>query len=198
MSLIPIGVSVALAAAQGLLNPFLTRLRSVAGLVADVTVEEVHVDETEITQHPVEQGAAITDHAFDRPQRVTITAGWSNSSTQSGGDPNYVQEIYQTFLAIKSARIPFVIITGKRLYSNMLIERITERTNQQWENAMELVIECREVILVNTQTVTVPQNSQLSAPSANGATQNLGTVSAVPDNGTFNETAAANAGLVGP
>lgn len=195
MSLVPIGVSVALAAAQGLLNPFLTRLRSIGGITADVTVEEVHTDTTEITRHPVEQGAAITDHAYDQPQELTITAAWSNSSTQSGGDPNYVQEVYQAFLSLKSSRVLLTVITGKRLYTNMLIERITERTDRFWENAMQLVIELREVIRVTTQTVTVPQNSSLANPSSNGATQNRGTVSATPSASTFNNTAATNAGL---
>lgn len=53
-------------------------------IVAQVTVEEVHQDEAEITEHPIEQGAAITDHAFVRPSEVIVTAGWSNSPDNSG------------------------------------------------------------------------------------------------------------------
>lgn len=53
-------------------------------LIAQVTVEEVHQDEAEITEHPVEQGATIADHAFVRPAEVIITAGWSNSPNNSG------------------------------------------------------------------------------------------------------------------
>lgn len=204
MSIIPVGTSIAIAAAEGLIGAFFSRYRSIGGIIADVTIEEVHVDESEITNHPVEQGAAITDHAYDQPQRVTIIAGWSNSSLQSLGNPNYVQEVYQSFLALKSARIPFDIITGKRMYSNMLIERIIERTDKNWENAMQLTLECREVILVNTQTVSVPPNNVQSTPSSNGAPQNLGTISgaaASTGNGTggggtiFNSGAAAAAGL---
>lgn len=57
---------------------------SATTLIAQVTVEEVHQDEMEITEHPVEQGAAISDHAFVRPSEVVITAGWSNSPSNSG------------------------------------------------------------------------------------------------------------------
>lgn len=49
-----------------------------------VTLEEVHHDELEITQHPVEQGANIADHAFKRPAEVIVTYGWSNSPSDSG------------------------------------------------------------------------------------------------------------------
>jgi len=54
-------------------------------LRASVTIEEVHTDELEITDHPVESGAAISDHAFKHPAEVTIRMGWSNSSASSGG-----------------------------------------------------------------------------------------------------------------
>lgn len=52
--------------------------------VPDATIEEVHNTELEITDHPVEQGAAISDHAFKRPEELIITAGWSDSPNNSG------------------------------------------------------------------------------------------------------------------
>ncbi len=48
-------------------------------LVAQVTLEEIHRDELEITEHPVERGAAISDHAYKRPAEVIIRCGWSDS-----------------------------------------------------------------------------------------------------------------------
>ena len=53
-------------------------------IVAQATIEEHHMDELEITDHPVEQGAMITDHAFKRPAEVTLKLGWSNSPTTRG------------------------------------------------------------------------------------------------------------------
>ena len=47
--------------------------------VAQVTIEESHRDETHITEHPVEQGANIADHAFDMPASLTVRYAWSNS-----------------------------------------------------------------------------------------------------------------------
>ncbi|WP_144156559.1 phage baseplate protein [Paraburkholderia sp. BCC1885] len=54
-------------------------------IIAQATVEEMHSDETEITEHPVEQGSTISDHAFSRPSEVIVTCGWSNSP--SGNSP---------------------------------------------------------------------------------------------------------------
>lgn len=54
--------------------------RSIGSIVANVTVEEHHHDELEITDHPVERGATISDHAYKRPNEVTIVCAWSAST----------------------------------------------------------------------------------------------------------------------
>lgn len=66
--------------------------RKIGSIVANITVEERHQDDLEITDHPVEQGASITDHAFKRPSEVVVKVSWSNSlsktTTLSGGLAN--------------------------------------------------------------------------------------------------------------
>jgi Dit-like phage tail protein len=54
-------------------------------LVAQVTLEERHFDEMMITDHPVEMGAVISDHAYQLPSTVVIKCAWSNSPSQPGG-----------------------------------------------------------------------------------------------------------------
>jgi hypothetical protein len=86
-----------------------------------------------------------------------------------------VQDVYAQFLGLQASRQPFDVITGKRLYSNMLITMLHTTSDKDTENAMFLSVKMREVILVNTQTVSVPPNANMSNPASNGATQNLGT-----------------------
>lgn len=52
---------------------------------AQITLRELHHDELEITEHPVEQGAAIADHAYKRPAEVIIECAWSNSPSKGTG-----------------------------------------------------------------------------------------------------------------
>jgi hypothetical protein len=150
------------------------------GFGADAIVEEHGTDELEVTENPVEQGASITDHAFKKPARLTLRLGYSNSSAQSLGDPLYVQTVYNLFLLLQAARIPFGLITGKRIYTNLLITSLEQTTNQKWENALLLVVGLKQIILVNTQVVSVPSSSVMSAPGITGATQNLGLQSLLP------------------
>jgi|SRR5579864_9059265 len=180
MSLIPIGVTVAIAAAENLLSPFFSRVSSIGGILPDAALEEHHVDELVITEHPVEQGAAISDHAYKRPVTCTIRAGWSNSSLAAGGDPNYVQEIYQQLIVLQASKQPFDIVTMKRLYQNMLPTRIQTDTDRKTANSMIVLIECREVIIVTTQTVTVPPAANQQNPELNSSTTNTGAQSLQP------------------
>lgn len=48
-----------------------------------IVIEENHVDTLDITDHPVEQGASITDHAFKLPATVVLRLGWSNSAVEN-------------------------------------------------------------------------------------------------------------------
>jgi hypothetical protein len=160
--------------------PFPTTVVFPRGFAADVTVEERHRDRLTLTKNPVEQGASITDHAFKEPAELTVTIGFSNSSQQALGDPIYVQAVYNLMLLLQSARFPFGLITGKRIYSTLLIEDIEETTNQQWEYAMLLVITMSEIILVQTQVVSVPGNQVMQAPGITGATSPLGGQSLQP------------------
>jgi hypothetical protein len=164
--------------------------RNIGGFIADVTIEEQHVDRLRITEHPVEQGAAITDHAYKMPAQVTIRAGWSNSAPAALGDPQYIQGIYSSFLTLQASRQLFDIFTGKRSYTNMLIETLIETTDKEHENAMVLVVECKEVIIATTQTTSVGSSANMANPSSNAATQNQGTVSAVSNPSTYNASAA--------
>lgn len=77
----------------------------------------------------------------------------------------------------------------------MLIETLIETTDKEHENAMVLVIECKEVIIATTQTVSVGASSNMANPQVNGATQQIGTVSATPNPGQFNASAVPSGTL---
>lgn len=54
-------------------------------LTAHATIREMHRDDLEITEHPVELGAPVADHAFKRPAEVVIECAWSDSPPGSPG-----------------------------------------------------------------------------------------------------------------
>lgn len=140
---------------------FIQSQRNLAGIIIpDCIVEEVGRDELEITEHPVEQGASITDHAYKRPREVTLRWSWTNS----GRSDTYVKEVYNSLLGLQASLAPFSISTGKSQYTNMLISSLSQTTNNAQENSLAIVALCTEIILVSTSTVTVPPMSAQANP----------------------------------
>lgn len=155
-------------------------VRSLNGIIPDVTIEELHRDELIITEFPVETGAAITDHAYKRPAALQMRVGFSNSSAGAAG---YVQQVYQRLLALQSSRRPFAVYTGKRRYRNMLISGLDVATEKSSENALMVVVGLREIILTTTQSRSATGAND-AKPAEDRAKQGLpGTTDGVTDNG---------------
>lgn len=192
MSLVPIGLAIAQTAALNILSPIFLFQRNIGGFIADATLEESHHDTLTVTRHPVQQGAEITDHSFKNNAEVIIRAAWSDASLQALGDPNFSKVMYANFLELQASRQPFDIQTGKRSYSNMLITSLQETTTEKTENSLVLIIQCRENIFAQTQTITVPSNAVMKDPSSTQAVSNLGTKNLGPS-GNFNADATAAA-----
>jgi hypothetical protein len=146
--------------------------RSIGELFPDVVIEESHEDGLEITEHPVEQGAAVNDHAYKKPETVTIRAGVSDSN--SAGNDKAAQEYYDKLLDLQKRREPFDIVTRRRLHKNMLLESISVVTDANTENALIFTAECREVILVRTQVTSVPPRKHQANAAKTGATEDKG------------------------
>lgn len=139
--------------------------RSIGTLIPDAVVEELATDTLEITQHPVEKGAAVADHAFDRPAEVRITAVWSNASLSGAAlSESYATRQYEALLALKSSAEPFTLVTGKRRYENMLIASIFQTTDSRTEYALSAQILCRQVFITSSQIASVRGNGGVKQP----------------------------------
>ena len=176
--------------------------RQIGGIVAQVTIEEEHLDELEITQHPVEQGAAITDHSFKKPARLVVRVGWSRS-----GGPRFLGAqfgVYAQLLSLQASRQPFSVYTGRRVYGvpnpNMLISSIEVITDEKTAHALMATVRMQEVILVSTQTVDLSTATGLGTsgnqlmPQSTAQTVGLGDQVPKPTT-NFNDGAAA--GILG-
>lgn len=154
--------------------------RSIGNIVMNITVEEEGTDELEITEHPVEQGAMISDHAFKRPASLRIRAMSSNAARQASADPNYVSDVYRKLLTLQSSGQVFTIVTGKRTYSNMLMRALRQTTDQATETTLAVDMEFREIIIARTAPASLPPVQQQALPAQTAAPQNLGAKQFLP------------------
>lgn len=81
---------------------------------------------------------------------------------------------------IQRSNTIFTVITSKGEYSNMIISNTRQETNKENENGLELVVEMRQVTLINRQGDATTQNSNLpvndTATTQGQATVNIGSV----------------------
>ena len=172
----------------------LTPKSSIGGITIAASIHEVHTDTLAVTEHPVELGAPITDHAYNRPAEVSIEAGWSNSTWESikneisalisGGrmeQKDYISSVYSQLVALQQSRQPFSVTTARRGYDNMLITSLTATTDVKTSNVLVVRAICRQVILVSTKSTSLPSRDNQANPANTAEVENSGTKQVKPN-----------------
>ena len=158
-------------------------------IVPSVVISEKHSDSLEITEHPVEVGAAVSDHAYRRPSEVVMQVGFAGGGSlldlldttsyglSVGLSP---KEVYQNLLDLQNSREPFDVVTGKRIYSNMLMRAMEVTTDRTSENVLSAVLTLREVIITSTTTTQVAAKADMKLGADTSAVENTGVKTHVP------------------
>jgi hypothetical protein len=154
-----------------------------------VTIEEQHLDEMEIVDHPIEVGAPITDHTFKRPAELTLHIGWTapqisaagvgafvTTSVQNISSAEYlnaIAQIYNQLLQGQANRVLYTVNTTKRVYQDMVIKGISTITDKDNRNILMVTVNLRQLLLVTSQilAVSAPQQQQLMPQNTNPDTQ---------------------------
>lgn len=126
--------------------------------VIEVTEEERHRMSAQVTEHPVERGASITDHM--RPERDVLTLQVVISATPLFAPdedlPTRIRDAWEQLLDARNRALLAVVTTSTRTYEDMvLIEAVASKRSADgtWLRA-ELTF--AEVVLVATELVDDP------------------------------------------
>jgi hypothetical protein len=144
--------------------------RQIGTIAVQVVVSEQTTDTLTITKQPVQQGAAITDHAYLEPTTFSHSIYFSNNSFTGGTS---LSQIYTQLQNLQASAVPFDIVTPKRIYKNMLMTTLTNTVDKQTENVLAIHASYQQVIFVPILATTVPRSNQRS-PAKTQATQNTG------------------------
>jgi hypothetical protein len=178
----------------------LPTLSEIGGIQVDTTIEEFYEDSVEVTEHPVQRGAQISDHAFKRPMELVLTCGWSDANDGSGPNAgvsgsfpggsmqasDYIAGVYSQLLQMQVVLEPISATSGLRNYNNMMITSLRVQRDEKTRYALMVHAFLREVILVDTQNSSVPPQTSQAKPASTADTVNLGsqqTQSASPSGG---------------
>lgn len=154
---------------------------NVAGYFFDAFLRVDHTSKLNITSHPVETGANISDHAFLEPAELVIEIGMSDTAKSlvngqfSDGKSRSVTA-FQVLKELQAQRIPLQIHTRLNTYKNMLIETISVPDDYRTLYGLKATVTFREVLIASTKTVKLSARPQVTDST------NMGNVEPVDPN----------------
>lgn len=150
------------------------------GLVFDAVFEETHEAELEVTDNPVETGVVISDHAFMKPLKVTLSAGVTDTPLTVATDDTFASDsgrskrAYELLAELQKRAEPFDLQTGLKLYQNMICTSIRTSQDKDSDGALLFTASIREVIIVYTQVVQYPPRKKGATKRQAGAKKDKG------------------------
>lgn len=132
---------------------------TVIGPVAiSCVVSEQHTSDIEISENPIETGAKITDHAYILPKKVMLDIANDNAAGS-----------YDALKTFQESRVPFTLVTGLSVYTNMLVRSIEATRDKDFSTVLRAKVQLQEVILVETAYVPAEDGSSSSFTNPNGS-----------------------------
>lgn len=151
--------------ATSLLFRTLTKLDTIT---LDATISEAHEGEVDVTEHPVEQGADVTDHARPKPDNYMLTGLISDTPLSPGQArragvaegtvkeiPGRSQLVYEQLRTLKDTGKLITVVTGLRTYENMLVTKLSAPRDNKTGDALMFTMGLRQIRIVQNKTTQV-------------------------------------------
>jgi len=147
---------------------------NLVSLDLDVTSDEVHEWNNEVTQFPVELGSPITDHIQPQPDRLSISGIISNSAIGevalnkiNNGDDR-CQDAFDVLRKLMDDRILVTVYTRYKVYTDMALKSTNIPRDAGIGDSLKFKMEFVNVRLVSTQTIEVPDGISKKLDKKNG------------------------------
>jgi len=122
------------------------------GYYFDAFTKENHVGSVRVTEHPVQGGSNISDHAYNLPDKLTIEVLVSDSvqsivSGQFSGGGTKSISAYEMLRNLKEKRALVSVRTRLHYYTNMIIENMSVSDDYKSANSLRCTVSLRQVMM---------------------------------------------------
>lgn len=155
---------------------FKTTKARIGSIELDASVTEEHSAEVEVTDHPVETGSSISDHARPRSEVLRIEGLVTNSPlptsadvpatyTRAGQTVTSSSRFYETragqayadLKAMKDSGQLLTVVTALRSYDNMVIQTLNVPRDATSGQALRFSAVLKQIRIVSNKSVNVVQ-----------------------------------------
>lgn len=174
-----------------------TIIRSMGGLTFDAVFEETHESTLEVTDNPVETGVVVSDHAYMKPGKITLSAGVSDTPLVVGttdvfaSDSGRAKRAFELLVELQAKAEPFDVQTGLKLYKNMICTSVRTSQDKDTSGALVFTADIREVLIVYTQVVKYPPRKAGATKRQAGAKKDKGEQQGTEQTGAKKQSLAA-------
>lgn len=146
---------------------------NIAGFFFDGFLNVNHERRLTTTSNPVETGAAIVDHAYIEPARITMKVIVSDVHQSlipgqfEGGYARHTQA-WQLLKQLQENRIPMFVFTKLDTYENMLITSITANDNSDTFESLIADVELTEIPVARVKEVKITSADQTTVQTEMG------------------------------
>jgi hypothetical protein len=142
------------------------------GYFFDVFLRESHSGSVKITEHPVQGGANISDHAYNLPDTLTIEILVSDTmdsivAGQFTGEVTKSVSAYEIIRSLKERRVLCSVRTRLRYYTNMLIESMTVNDDYKSAHSLRCSVSFKQIIMAVVATEYVKLEKKQAVQTTN-------------------------------
>ncbi|MFL0167651.1 phage baseplate protein [Candidatus Clostridium helianthi] len=128
-----------------------------------------HESTLSITEHPVQTGANVADHAFMQPNILSFEIGMSDVmiDVTYGGFQSFSNDsasrsvnAYKILRQLQSDRIMINVYTKLWNYTNMLIESLSASDSNETAYALKANVTLKELLVATVTTVKISERPQ--------------------------------------
>lgn len=146
---------------------------NIAGYFFDAILQTNYTRSLTITEHPVETGAAVSDHAYINPVELVMQVGMSDvaksivSGQFSQGSSRSITA-FQVLEQLQGQRIPMNVFCRLGLFKNMLIETIAVPDDYTTLYGLKATVTMKEVFVAKVKTVKISARPQVTDSTNSG------------------------------
>ncbi len=134
--------------------------QTTVGYFFDAFIREGHSGTVKVTEHPVQTGANISDHAYNLPDRLNVEIFVSDSMDEvlTGQFSDYETKsvsAYMVLRKLKEERQLVNINTRLFYYENMIIETLDSDDDYKMANGLKCLVSFRQVMIASVAKQSV-------------------------------------------
>ena len=133
----------------------------IGAIECDVLIDQEITLNSEVTEHPVEDGFPVHDHVIRRPVKLAMTIAISNMPVTwydrlGGNSPDRMSDAISKLEEIYKAGDPITIATADKLYENMVMTDCRIPKNRENGKILRVPLEFTQIRKVQVKTADIP------------------------------------------